>query len=159
MMPVSRVPWLWSDPPLVPWLKLDWLLLLLLLCEFIILELPTDKPFIKLIADELNALMPLSMFDDPLEPKTFPPLPKMELLEGKESIENVPMGKLLLLLLLLLLLFELLVICRGAGDVGVSDPTCWLPKLENKSRDEKSEKSKKDAEEEDWIDKNILSIE
>lgn len=87
------------------------------------LEFPTDKPFIKLIADELNELMPLSIFDDPLEPKPFPPLPKMiELLDGNESIEKVPMGK--LLLMLLLLLFELLVIKRGAGDVGVSGPTC-----------------------------------
>lgn len=109
---------------------------------------PTDKPFIKLKADELK-FIPLSIVDDPLLefPKIdFPELPKIPpppLLDCNESIENVPMGKLLLLLLLLL---ELLVMRRGAGEVGVSDPTCWLPKLENRSRDEKSEKSKKDAE-------------
>lgn len=81
--------------------------------------LPIDNPFIRLNADELK-LSPLSMPDDPLEPKIFAPLPKMELLlVGNASIENVPMGKLLLLLLL-----ELLVIKRGAGDVGASDGTC-----------------------------------
>lgn len=100
--------------------------------------LPTDSPFIKLSAEELK-FRPLS----PFELNIFPPLPKIELLlEGNESIENVPIGKLLLLLLLLLLL-ELLVISRGAGDVGVSDG--WLPNPWNNSR-EKSEKSKKDAE-------------
>lgn len=45
---------------------------------------------------------------------------------------------------------------RGAGDVGVKEPTCWLPKLENRSRDEKSEKSKKDAENRGFISFFIL---
>ena len=87
--------------------------------------LPTDKPFIKLKADELK-LRPLSIVDELLDPNIFPlllPLPKIELFDGNDSIENVPMGKLLLLLLLLLLLM-LFVINLGAGDVGVSEPTC-----------------------------------
>lgn len=109
------------------------------------MPLPTDNPFIKLSADALK-FSPLS-FVEPLDPNIFPLLPKIELLLlldcPMDSIENVPIGKLLLLLLLLL---ELLVISRGAGDVGVNDPTCWLPKLEKRSRAEKSEKSKKDAE-------------
>jgi hypothetical protein len=81
---------------------------------------PTDKPFIKLKAEELK-FNPLSIVELLELPNIdFPEFPKIPpLLEGSESIEKVPMGK-----LLLLLLFELLVMSRGAGDVGVSDPTC-----------------------------------
>lgn len=85
----------------------------------------------RLSADELK-FNPLSMFElEELceEPNIFELL-KMELLPldcccESESIENVPMGKLLLLLLLLfmlLLAFRLFVIKRGAGEVGVNPP-------------------------------------